>query len=492
MEKRQIWMLCLIAALLSSLLLIGRTDAMELNGLYVMSEEELTQMVADLPRADHLLPLDRMIQFEGKRVPFDQTKSTFYVSQKLEETAYEGAFTPVGEDCLVCIQEDEILEDKQKAISGGHVFKIWFVTKEAYAVADLIFTGLPVIDIHSDENDLTQDYTRGQIVIQNPNDHDVVTMSAKASQMEAKINDHTGTISFRLYKKDYAEERNLSLLGLGKRSAWKLYPVSEKDESASREMMAAYLWNCVCEEDTLKKGMEYAEVIVDGEYQGLYYLAPKIGRGYLNLQEEDCLYECEALQEDGTKRYKIIDSVDYLQGNSLLKTYEDMWKEEEQTFSQIDLENYMNYHIYLQAACAVGNSVEEYYVAARQIEESCLFSKIPERSRSVLGMYPQEIGWQSLFAAEKIIEDAEYDALAAQIQGLESQTAQRWMELRKDVLSTDNLLRMACLYEQRLADSGYIARRGEVNAYIMGCHALHGLIEERMKYLDRYYGVIDE
>ena len=104
-------------------------------------------------------------------------------------------------------------------------------------------------------------------------------------------------------------------------------------------------------------------------------------------------------------------------------------------------------------------------------------------------MYPKEIGWQSLFVSETIIEDTEYDALVSRIQGLEAQTARRWRTLRKDVLSTDNLLQTACLYEQRLVDSGYIARRGEVGVYVRGCHALHDLIEERMKYLDRYYGL---
>lgn len=489
MKRKQIWMLCLAAALLGSLLLFGRVDAMELNGLYVMSEEELTQLVADLPRGDPLDHLDRRIRFEGKQVPYDQTDNTFYVSQKIEEKSYEGSFSSVGEDCIVCIQDEEILEDKRRAILEGHAFKIWFVTKEAYAVADLIFTGLPVIGIHSDMNELSGEYAGGNMVIQDPDDHDVVTMSAKESQMEAKINDNTGTISFRLHKKDPSEERNLSLLGLGKRSAWKLYPVSEKDEAVSREMMAVYLWNCVCEEDTLRKGMEYAELIVDGEYKGLYYLSPKIGRGYLKLQEEDGLYECEMMREDGTKQYKMIDGSEHPQGSWLLKAYEDMWTAGEPSFSQVDLENYMNYHLYLQAACAVENSVEEYYVTARQTAGGCRFSKIPERSRFVLGMYPKEIGWQSLFVSETIIEDTEYDALVSQIQGLEAQTARRWRTLRRDVLSTDNLLQTACLYEQRLVDSGYIARRGEVGVYVRGCHALHDLIEERMKYLDRYYGL---
>ena len=489
MKKKQIWMLCLITALFGSLLLIDRTDAMELNGLYVMSEEELTQMVADLPRADHL---GERLRFEGKPVPYDQSENTFYVSQKIEEKAYEGTFDAVGEDCMICLQDDEVLWDKQEVVSQGHVLRIWFVTKEAYAVANLIFTGLPVIDIDSDEHALSEKYARGNIVVQNPNDHDVVTMSAKESQMEAKINDHTGTISFRLYKKDYTEERNLSLLGLGKRSAWKLYPVSEKDEAVSREMMAVYLWNCVCEEDTLRKGMEYAELIVDGEYKGLYYVAPKIGRGYLNLQEEDFLYECEALQEDGTRQYKVIGGGNLPSENSVLKAYEDIWKEEGQGFSQIDVENYMNYTIYLQAACAVQNSVEEYDVAAQQVDGNYRFLKLPERSQFVLGMYPSEIGWQSLFASENIIEDAEYDALSSRIQDLDSRTSKRWGELRKDVLSTDTLLRTAYLYEQRLADSGYIVRRGEVNAYVMGCNALHDMIEERMEYLDHYYGVVNE
>lgn len=484
-------MLCLILALFGFYIAEVHIDAMEFNGMQVMSEEQLERLTEGLNRVFSPQNADALIEFNGHAIPYDRSHNIFYVSQPLEDKEYAGTFSAVGDNCMVYLQQDDALKDKQSAIAEGHTFTLWIVTENDYTVSNLIFTGLPMVSICTGEGSLTDEYGRGNIIVQNPDDNDVITMSVKESAMEVKTNYNSGTISFKLYKDNYNEERDLSLLGLGKQTSWKLYPVYRKDYSASREMVAFYIWNSICGDSTLEKGMEYAEIIVDGEYRGLYYLAPKAGKGYLNLGVDDREYECEELLEDGTKLYDVVGDDDTPENRSALEEYESLWKADNHDFSQIDINNYINYNIYLQAACAIQNSMEEYLVIAYEQDGSYIFSKMPGRSKFVLGLYPSEIGWQSVAAVEDIIEDDGYVIMAAQSEDVVQKTAQRWRELRRNALSTDNLLRTAYTCEQRLADSGYIVREEEPGAFPTWCDDLHDLIRKRMDYLDSYYGNVD-
>lgn len=487
MKKKLVWTLCLIVSLLCSVVVIYRIDAMEFNGLRVMSGEELARLTEDIGRVDRPQNADQLVWLDGHRIPYDRAANLFYVSQSTEGKEYAGTFRQAGDNCRIYLEQDDALKDKRAAIAQGHRFKLWFVTQDAYAVSELVFTGLPTVCISFEEGMLTGDYQKGSVVVLNPDDADVITMSIKESAMEVKSNLNSGTISFKLYKKQYDQERDLSLLGLGKQTSWKLYPVYDKDNALSREMVASYVWNCICRDSKLQKGMDYAEVIVNGEYKGLYYLAPKVGKGYLDLSEQDRVYECEEILEDGRKIYEVVGDEDTPDNRIMLEEYESLWQEGNEDFAQVDLENFIDYNLYLQAVCGIQNSMEEYCVVARTENGENRFSKMPGRSKFVLGLYPSRIGWQSVFAAENIIEDAEYVCMADKVDGLSARTAARWKELRSDALSTDKLLGIAYLCEQKLADSGYIIREEEPSAYGSYCDVLHDMIRERMDVLDGYY-----
>ncbi len=487
MKKKPVWMFFLVISLFCLVVAIDRIDDMEFHGMRVLPEEKLAKLTESLGRVDSPQNAEELILLDGHGIPYDRDNNLFYVSQSTEGKEYAGTFTAAGSGCVLYLQKDDALKDKQDAIARGHRFKVWFVTENAYAVSELVFTGLPMVCIRSEAGGLTDGYGRGSIVVQNPDDTDIITMSVKESAIETKVNHNSGTISFKLFKNQYDQERDLSLLGMGKRTSWKLYPVYEKDDAASREMVANYVWNCVCSEDTLQKGMEYAEVIVDGEYKGLYYLAPKVGKGYLDLGEKDRAYECEEVLEDGTKRYEVIGDQDTQENREQLLWYENLWQAGNEDFARLNIENYINYNIYLQAACAVQNSMEEYYVIAREQDGEYGFYKMPGRSKFVFGLYPSRIGWQSVFATENIMEDAEYDCLSGQMDDIAPRTAARWKELRQNALSTQSLLSVAYLCEQRLADSGYIVREEEHSAYGTACDNLHEMIRERMAHLDQYY-----
>lgn len=488
MGKRFVWMLCLAVSLLGAVIGIKRIDAMEFNGLRVLSKEKLERLTQGLSEVESPRNADELVQLDGHAIPYDQAHNIFYVSQPLKGREYAGTFGRTRDSCAVYLQRDGALKDKKAAIAQGYRFRIWFVTKERFAVSELVFTGLPTVCISLGEGNLSQEYEKGSIVVQNPDDQDVVTMSIKESAIKAKVNGNSGTVTFRLFKKNYGEKRELSLLGLGKHASWKLYPVYDEDQSAVREMLAVYVWNQVCMDDALQRGMEYAEVIVNREYKGLYYLAPKIGKGYLGLEEEDRVYKCEERLEDGTANYEVIGDEDTGVNREALEQYEGLWDGQNRDFTQVDADHYMNYNIYLQAACAAQNSAEEYYVIARKENGTYQFCKIPARSKFVYGLYPSDIGWQSVSAAENVVEDVGYCFMAAQEEGLLTATGRRWNDLRGNALSTDSLLQRAYLCEQRLVDSGYVGREKNYDEYVISCDSLHEMVMERMDYLDRYYG----
>lgn len=488
MKKKPVWMGCLFATLICFIMLSRRIDTMKFSGLRVQSEERLKRMTENLSKADDPQNVDGLLELDGQRIPYDRDENTFYVSQSTKAAEYAGTFSAVREDCAVYIQEDAVLHDKQAAVEQGHAFRVWFVTGESYFVSNLIFTGLPMIYIYSDEGKLSDDYGRGEIVVQDPDDNDVITMSVKHSAVMAKTDRHSGTISLKLYKKGYGEERNLQLLGLGKRTSWKLYPVHEKDDSAAREILASYVWNCVCETESFQRRIAYAEVIVDGKYKGLYYLAPKAGKSSLGLGTEDRAYKLEERTESGTKVYEVIGDTDDKVNRRALTEYEELWEPGSYDLEGIDIANHIDYQIWLQAVCGVRNNTEEYIIVAKKSSEGYEFYRVPGRSKFVFGIYPSSIGWQSLKAAETIVEDEAYERLKAELGGvLWEETADRWRELREGGLHTDVMRQYLYRYEQELVKSGYIARTAEQEEYEAACRKLWEFLMQRMNYLDGYY-----
>lgn len=489
MKKRPIWMGCLLAVLFCFAVLARRMDAMRFQGLQVKSEEQLRQMTENLSDVSGTQNMDELIELDGKMIPYDRIHNTFYVSQSMREEAYAGIFRAVGEQCSVYLQEDAARKDKKAAIMEGHIFRLWFVMGEKYAVADLIFTGLPMIGIRSDAGGLTQNYGRGDIVVQNPDDEDVITMSIKDSDVQVKMNYHSGTISVKLYKQDYQEERNLSLLGLGKHTSWKLYPVHDRDESAFRELLSAYVWNSVCEDERLARSMEYAEIIVDGEYKGLYYLAPKSGKGYLGLGEEDRLYKVEKSPQDDTAIYTVAGDEEIDKNRQALEEYLSLWENDNRDFQQLNVENYTSYYIWLQVVCGIQSSTEDYCVIAyKNGNGEYEFCRAPERSKFVFGIYPSEKGWQSMTAAESIMGDMQYERLMEASDGtLEKILSDKWRELRDSALDTEAMQHYAGQCEKRLIESGYIVRSGNQEEYETDCREVKEFIERRMNYLDGCY-----
>lgn len=522
MKKRFILMGCLCMVMICAIVFFCRVDAMLLNGLRVLSLERLEQMTEKLVRTDQPGEAAALLELDGSAVPYDKKSNIFYVGQSATGNEYIGTFHVSKKECSVYIQEDKALYDKKNAIAEGHVFHLWFIMEDAYIVSDLIFTGLPVIRIDSGEGRLTGNYGKGRMVIHDPDRDDVDVMSVKDSEAEIKENYQSGMISLKLYEMNYQKERKIKLAGLEKRSSWKLYPVQEADVSGAREMLASYMWNRICETGEFHRDIRYAEVIADGEYLGLYYLVPKVGKGYLDLKEDDRAYKLEELSENGMKIYEVVGDEDTAENREPLEGYESLWENNAQADSResmhngkgreaqesfgdhepgeagrdtgaqsdmpVNIENHIEYQIWLQAVCGIRNSTQEYYVIAHEKKGQYTFSRLPARSKFVFGIYPSEIRWQSLTAVETILEDQPYDKLVEWYgDSLRTETADKWQKLRQKSLDTAALQQYLDQCVEQLTSSGYVARSGRQEEYEKDVLRLKTFLEQRMECLDSYF-----
>ena len=104
-------------------------------------------------------------------------------------------------------------------------------------------------------------------------------------------------------KKDCAEDKRLSFLGIGKNKTWKLYEVSKSDRSLTRAKLAADVWNAMNAGTALVRRYEFVEVVENNVYKGLYLLAPKWNRSMLTLSEQECVVSREELTPEQIPAY---------------------------------------------------------------------------------------------------------------------------------------------------------------------------------------------
>ena len=90
------------------------------------------------------------------------------------------------------------------------------------------------------------------------------------------------TLTVKLQNNSRNDNKRLSLAGLGKHDAWKLYRVDtgRRDPTGLRMLLAYELWNKVAGDESLVVPCRFAELIENGEYSGLCILRPRTDDDY--------------------------------------------------------------------------------------------------------------------------------------------------------------------------------------------------------------------
>lgn len=268
----------------------------------------VTKQEADSLQQDRRLlkeNLKDIVFFHGASLPFEEETGALYLSQSLAGD-WKGQFTTAGLEGELYIVEDAWLTEKEKAIEGGHAFKMLYVEDDAYTEGWLVCTGLPVLSMSVDMEAGGEDAAEGEEVelyLFNPDDYDgsTYTVTNSGARIETWQNS-TGLYEMdyriRLYKED-GTKNEVTMLDMDKNDDWELHAIKGM-EDIEKEKLSADLWKEICHNgdgySAYFQQVEYVEVLKDGKYQGIYLLCEHLDRASLVLSPEDTLEDTDMLE----------------------------------------------------------------------------------------------------------------------------------------------------------------------------------------------------
>jgi len=251
------------------------------------------------------------IYFDDILLPYSESNQTLYVSQSVEQEKWLGKLSVKKNNTFICAPWDDYWQQKEAAIREGHSFTLWLVTEEEYYELSLVVSGMPIISIDTessqeqnyDDADSDTEYfgpevlCYGKLRLFNPG---VGTVAYEAIECNVEYHEK-GSSTSNFDKLPYAidlkdskwEKLNLSLLGMRQDDSWKLNAMV-MDESRIREKTAAQIWENFDRASAVNEAgakMEYVELILDNDYQGLYCLVEPVDAKKLALDQNDVLYK---------------------------------------------------------------------------------------------------------------------------------------------------------------------------------------------------------
>lgn len=291
-------MLGSIFLLISSFILINQLQNKNFTVFNTVSETVTEKLQSTLTEVDRL-EFTALLCNET-RVPLDDAEKTFYVPLDMEDDQWEKLEFISGQpEYQILFSEDVTDYDKKTVISEGKKFPITVYNGNSWATYYVVFSGLPIIDLATNEGFWSEEIT-GTAVFYDTN------FTLYGTQ-QSEYNGHIRGNTSRMFpKKGYkinltaevdglTELNKLSLFGMRKDDDWILHALYN-DDTKIRDRLSMEVWeqfgaNAVSEESHYGPKMTYVEVFADNSYCGLYGLMEPVDAKQLNLETEDYSYK---------------------------------------------------------------------------------------------------------------------------------------------------------------------------------------------------------
>lgn len=496
---------------------------------YVLSGEEQISLQAQLKSDGDAAP---GLLYQGFEVPYDSETKTYYLPMNagsIEEIKNE--FTLCDGTEPVYWSQDVYWEMLDQAIAQGHRFEFWASDENGSINGNIVFTGLPMMAISMDE-EAGEDQPNCDMILFDP----FHSKNGSYEIIKSKgIFEKRGQTSLRFPKKGYnlelytqaGRKKDVSLLGLREDDDWKLNAFYS-DTSKVREKLAIELWNEIAGEEKNRnaKGtrMEYMEVLIDRNYQGLYGLMEPVDYKQLSLDKaQDILFKAVSWPEEGSMDDDWFENrTDYcgqvIKAGDRIIT-EELWEpmreyieaaglnpalkqQEPERFDEyrsehMDMENLLDMELYLQALYAMDNGYKNQYTAINiQDDGSYLLRRIPWDLNYSFGDFydgeAENLTGYDLANYSDILKKGMLTELTGSHENREFSDAlkERWGILRKEILTVGHAKELVRKSIKALEASGALERErirwpGSVESASVA--QLLEFYEARLEYLDDYY-----
>ena len=292
-----------------------------------------------------------------------------------------------------------------------------------------------------------------------------------------------GASSTFFQKKSYKLklEHDLSIMNLGKDNIFVLDALYS-DPSKIRNKLSSDLWNLINDNQKINNDLnaQYVEVFINNEYRGLYVLKEKVDRSVTNINGSGLLLKAVghldsamisrllsdeySAYDDKIMNFEIKD-FNYYSINLFLKKIKNFYmnnKNYDSIINAFDLDNYINYKIFVSLLCGEDNVTSNQY-----------YSMMDYNSNILITPWDMDLTWGSFWNLNRHTlsefiwdKDFDYEWLDDSIYGIKDEKLmslfkKRYWELRKDVITMNMINNYLNSYRNELVSSGAAKRDGD-------------------------------
>lgn len=456
-------------------------------------------LAEDLPVSGGDAP---QVLYQGHAAPLDQKTGTLYLpvpaSGSLAPHALTGTLAAKEAGVTLAFAPDPAFSDLPAAIAGGHPFRLLAEHGGEVSALSVVFTTLPVLCMDTtDGSDYGDPYAEhsGGVRVFEPG-------AASASDADW----HRRGMSTRMFKKGswklsvtnrFGRPRNLSISALGSDDDWILNSMG-MDDLRLREMLVTRLWNSMQQQSGSPLRMAdcaYCEVILDGEYMGLYLLQRRVDSKFLGLEKSRSILlkgSNVAGAKDAAEAFTVKSSpIGEREAQMLGQSIVDL-----SDVSGISLDTWLDLNAFILFGAMHDNrAIRNTYYIFNPSEHGYSVSLLPWDTDLSFGLgYVQRRGHVLLPLEEDslpLMHRREYDALLARYPDLDAQIAAHWKALRGGVLSEASIAGALQSITDELDRSGAYARDAALWGARYGgedtLDRLHDFIDMRLAQVDAVY-----
>ena len=519
--KKILYMLMSILLLIGSFILINQLQQKNFTVFNNISADEIT-FIKEQKQEVEEIGFTALLCNEI-RVPFDEATNTFFVPVDMNTEKWESMKFESGQPEIQILFKEDITEEKKKeVIASGKKQELFVYSSESWAEYYVTFTGLPIIDLATNEGFYAAENITGQVVFF---DTDFLVHGTQQSEYKGHIRGNTSRMfpkkgyKINLIKtnpENVSELNKLSLFGMRKDDDWILHALYN-DDTKIRDRLSMAIWDAMGAKEISEKSyygpkMTYVEVFADNSYCGLYGLMEPVDAKQLNLSEEDYLYKrknsggfnYESFNESEDP-YEVINGFEIKEGE--MKS--DAWKPIAElallTYSSdeaynyyisdlVDIDNAARLWLFLQVITGLDHTAKNVFYVAKYENDQYKFYFAP---------WDLDLTWGCVSVGEvnsvytaferDTVDDRIYWETGNRIMELDCNHAVEkmqtmYLEMRNNLLSDENVERIITELDNELRFSGAFTRdksRWGDSVHAVDTSELIVYAKERLSFLDK-------
>lgn len=492
------WIALLAAAVL--LVTVVAVSSRQEEGVLCMGVPVLDQAGAARYTEYAYRDYSQLMVFNSEEVAADLSTSTIYISQKIDaNTGMEdltGRLDLQTFGCQMYFVADEAFNDLLTAVRDGHQFTLLVVDSLGrYMRYNVVLTTLPVLRLSGEPAEQMIDGWRptyeGELCLWTPLDPEYETYSTKTSRADWNVRGRTSAMEpkapWKIQLRDsQGGKKDLNFLGLGAEDDWILNSLCLEDTKV-REKLMIELWNQMAADTPWNGDMsrgEYVEVVMDGEYSGLYLLQRRVDEKYLSLDAEDILFKgCNTWTATTVpeayelKHSSLSEEESYALMAGMLDCSD---------VSMVHVDNFVDVSLFLNFGYTPDNEgYKNIFYILRPNAGSYTLYMVPWDTDWSFGVWDVETAKTDLF------ERREYEAMKALHPDLDASMAERWFQLRGTVLTEENVEQVLSRLVEEVTACGALNRDHATWGQYYGGTDTVGVVREviaaRFQLLDEHF-----